>query len=368
MNAFFSRFLLLLLAAPLATGCLSSRYHVDDAELARLAQLPPERRCDAIRATQELSLRRSRAPRERVYVDPAPLVSTAVQVRIAESRRRIDPPRPTRVVTEGGPSGRPTVQVSGGGAARTSTRPVRSRRDGGDGDGLGTGAALGIAIVATAAVATGVFVLAGVEGARYDGWLGADAKRSLHLYRRDGQWLSIPAYALEPELAAWADGALLDEADGAPLERLGRAPLDRRGLSLVLEGGMRGLRGPGGDDLGGGARLAFGGFPHELFGLYGVVGFGAADGLFDVRYGLQAQLFAPALGRLHLGAWVEGGAIAVRADETDGGTQLDRGGYAAGGALVQLDLSTRLALTLRGGVWGDADGVAPELMLGLSVF
>ena len=37
-------------------------------------------------------------------------------------------------------------------------------------------------------------------------------------------------------------------------------------------------------------------------------------------------------------------------------------------ALVQLDLSTRLALTLRGGVWGDADGVAPELMLGLSVF
>ncbi|HJL47578.1 MAG TPA: hypothetical protein RMG45_17120, partial [Polyangiaceae bacterium LLY-WYZ-15_(1-7)] len=74
MNAFFSRFLLLLLAAPLATGCLSSRYHVDDAELARLAQLPPERRCDAIRATQELSLRRSRAPRERVYVDPASTV------------------------------------------------------------------------------------------------------------------------------------------------------------------------------------------------------------------------------------------------------------------------------------------------------
>ena len=139
---------------------------------------------------------------------------------------------------------------------------------------------------------------------------------------------------------------------------------------MGLETGLVGVIAPDGRSvLGGGARFLLGGFPSQYFGLYGLLDFGAREGIVDVRYGFQAQAFAPALGPVSFGAYLEGGGVGLRADDPlDGTTDRRRTGFLGGGGLLQLDVNTRLGLTLRGGAWGSAGRVVPEVMLGLHVF
>ena len=375
------------------SGCLQSTYHVERSELQRLAELPAKDRGESIRATQDLSVTSIPAEVE-VHPTPGAVVADSVVRRIESNRLLIVRPRrrasaradgewPSVFDSGGGtrvradavePSGeRPAVRVSGEerpDRPRVRTRGSRSS-SGGDNDG-GTSAAAGIgmAIAAAVAVAASVFVVAGIEGTRYDGFVSADPDRSIHLYRRDGHWLSIPVYALEPELAEWADGALLDDEDaGGSLTRLRRAPLDRQGFSMGMEAGVVGVTSPSEDRLiGGGARFVLGGFPIQYLGLYALLDFAAASDTLNIRYGTQLQGFFPALGIAHLGLYGEIGGVGRRADLPDDTTERDRRFYGGAGALLQLDINTRLAITLRGGVWSTSGHVLPEATLGLTVF
>jgi hypothetical protein len=345
----------LFLVSTLLVGCLQSTYHVRDDELARLATLPPEDRGERIRSVQELGTRPDAPPADDVELHgPSGVVPLLVAQRIHATRcqlvgcRGVPAPTPTPVRVRATPVG---GSVSGG----TSTSSGSSSS--GD-DSIGAAAIL--AVIASVAVAAGVVVVAATEGARHDGWIGVSMDHPIHLYTNDGHWLSVPAFALEPELAEWADGAVIDAAEGN-LAELERAPLNRRGLTLGFEGTLLGLE----DGYGGGSRLSGGGFPHRLVGLQLFVDFALHDPLALVRYGAEASVFAPGLGRLHLGAYVQAGNAVYRDAALDRRTP---GFFVSGGGLVQIELTTRLALQLRGGVWAGHGDVRPELGLGLAVY
>lgn len=314
-----------------------------------MARLPPTERGTRVRVVQELATRPEPPPRGATIVTVEEVGGPSVMERIHTTRCQVHgcamvvglpPPIPTPL--------RPWVG-----------RDVRLGSDG-DSDSIEAIAIVG-AVLAVVAVAGGVVAVAVTEGARHDGWIAVEPKQTIHLYRDDGAWLSIPAYALEPELAAWADGAVITEADG-DVTRLDRAPLNRRGFTLGFEGGLLGLEGGG---IGGGARLSAGGFFHRLVGLQGFVDFAIDDPRSRVRYGAEAQVFVPPIARLHLGAYVQGGRSVARDAEAD-----TRGAapFLAGGGLLQLELTTRLALHARGGVWLDGRQLRPEVSFGIVVY
>lgn len=352
-----------LLVSVLLGGCLQSTYHVRSDELARLATLPPEDRGERIRSVQELSTRPDTPPADDVELHgPSGVVPLLVAQRIHATRcqlvgcRGVPAPTPTPVRVRATPVG---GSVSGGtGTSSGSTSSGSSSSSSSGDDSIGAAAIL--AVIASLAVAAGVVVVAATEGARHDGWIGVSMDHPIHLYTNDGHWLSIPAFALEPELAEWADGAVIDAAEGN-LAELERAPLNRRGLTLGFEGALLGLA----DGHGGGSRLSGGGFPHRLFGLQLFVDFALRDPLALVRYGAEASVFAPGLARLHLGAYVQAGNAVYRDAALDRRTP---GFFVSGGGLVQIELTTRLALQLRGGVWAGHGDVRPEFGLGLAVY
>jgi len=352
-----------LLVAVLLGGCLQSTYHVRADELARLATLPPEDRGERIRSVQELGTRPDAPPADDVELHgPSGIVPLLVAQRIHTTRcelvgcRGVPAPTPTPVRLRAHP-------IGGSGSSGTSSSSGSTSSGSSSGNGSGDdsiGAAAVLAVIASVAVAAGVVVVAATEGARHDGWIGVSMDHPIHLYTNDGHWLSIPAFALEPELAAWADGAVIDASEGN-LAELERAPLNRRGWTLGFEGALLGLE----EGYGGGSRLSGGGFPHRLFGLQFFVDFALHDPLALVRYGAEASVFAPGLGRLHLGAYVQ----AANAVYRDVARDLRKAGFAAsGGGLVQIELTTRLALQLRGGVWAGHGDVRPEFGLGIAVY
>ena len=85
-----------------------------------------------------------------------------------------------------------------------------------------------------------------------------------------------------------------------------------------------------------------------------------------MRYGVEADFYPLSLGKLQGGLFI-GGGLASRLE--DGLPNADETGLAlTGGAQVQVELSTRLALTARFGVTRAHGDVTNEAMLGLSVY
>src|SRR5690606_27728348 len=115
------------------------------------------------------------------------------------------------------------------------------------------------------------------EGTRYDGWVGLHPMHPVHLYGPGGEYTWMPLAHLTPEVAAWADAAVVRQEEG-PWRQLGRAPLNRRGLtySLLLGGGEVSLIG---DDPqpGFAGHIQFGFFPTQEVGVQLDLGFGWAE-------------------------------------------------------------------------------------------
>jgi hypothetical protein len=124
-------------------------------------------------------------------------------------------------------------------------------------------------------------------------------------------------------------------------------------------------------------RLAIGGFPMNEVGILATLGFGWGDGEFDdsvfnARYGLELQLFPLAIERVHLGFYAEG-AIVHRNEQLAFESVTSEAAVAGGGGIVQLELTTRLALTFRGGVTmlpqrGGSSVTAPQATVGLAIY
>jgi len=207
-----------------------------------------------------------------------------------------------------------------------------------------------VAIVLTVIAAMGAVALVATEGIRYDGDVALSPAQPLHLRGGDGgEWL-IALGDLAPEHLRGVRDATIVDGEGWGVERLRRAPLDRRGFAFRLEAGAAAFDVDDYTLYGLASTIQVGYFPHRRFGLLGSLSLsGASDrvGRTIARHAgaIEAQLYPVALGPLHLGAYGNGG----RAIGTSGDRSYGAPAWGAGG-LLEFDVTTRLALAVRGGV------------------
>ena len=358
-----------------AQGCLNDTYRIPDADAARLASLPPEARAGAIRTIQRTSASTDLTSTPELppgappppgyaapgtydyppgYYDPSPRVYVGIG---------LWQPMPSPYYATRGPVGpavAPTIRSGGAGAMRTT---------GTNGVGGGKVDKDSLAVLAIAGVAFTVGMIA-TEGMRYDGWTRVHPAQPVHLIYQDGNQRAVPLYLLSPADLQGVSEAVISENDGR-IDRLARAPLDRKGFAWRFEGGaVGGILPDRSTSLGWGFGMSAGYFPTQTFGfLLNLTLAGGTKGATDyinVRYGLEANFMPIALGRLHLGLFgsVAGQSGAVSSDTTP--RTNFAGWIVGGGAQAELDLTTRLALTLRGGVYQEVRGTgssAPPVMM-----
>ena len=383
------RLVAVLLALP-AAGCLSSTYVIPRADALALTQLAPERRGDSVRVVQEIfadtperapsvtgSTQLDLAPRVYVYGGVSGGGSVGGGA-VGGGTVAVAPPggAGTVGVTPGGGTAgaAPTAGTVGVTPAPGGTAPNPS---GGGGTGGGSGGSGGggdgtavVVVVVVALSAVVALVLAGTEGARYDGWARLNPMHPVHVLASDGSTSWVPLALLDAQTAAAATELLVSEDEG-PFLTLGRAPLNRVGFVYGMEGGVASLRGRRGlTGAAFAAHVQLGFFPLQQLGLLfdTLLGLGDRDGntLVNAQFGGELQALPLALGPVHLGAFGRvGTASPTQRDER---WALSVGG----GGLVQLELTTRLALTLRGGATyvNEARGgvITGEGMVGLAVY
>jgi hypothetical protein len=186
------------------------------------------------------------------------------------------------------------------------------------------------------------------EGARYDGNVAMYFWQPLHLKSANGQEREVPLAQLTPQDAASATQAVVMDDEGWGINRLGRRPLDRRGFAYKMDVGIFhsscGCLSADGVT----ANIQLGYFPNHRFGLladWSPAGGSDSDGKSFYRHNLalEAQFFPVSAGRLGLGAFGHAGVM-YASDELGG---FRSGAAFGGGILLELALTTRLALTLR---------------------
>ena len=330
----------------LASGCASNSFRIPTSELERLTRLPPEARGERVRVIQELTS--SGAP-------PAPAVTAETQVVIA-------PQVDIAVGVRGGHRG------FGGGFGGVG---------GGKIGGLGNdGKAAAVAFLFLAA--TALITAAVIEGSRFDGYARLHPMHPVHLLGHDGGYSVVPLAWLDPDMVAWTDTALVRATEGPWLE-LDREPLSRQGLAYGLYGGLGSLRsGDGSTAMGAAWTVQLGYFPTPQLGVLASVMFGWRDNrvgatLFETRYTGELQYLPVQLGILHGGVYGGAGAAYRFEDAIPFFDGVAFGGNDAslaltGGAMFQLDINTRVALTGRLGVALAHDERMSEVLVGVSVY
>ncbi len=373
-------------------GCMTDTYRIPHEALHRVVDRDPVDRGVNLRVVQRIGpVSEPGAAHPGAFVayeqacaeDPgcaaAHLVDAAIEVpsrsRLALYRKRLGPApewRPNRPPPP--PSGGPTT---------TGTRPPPIAR-GDVTSGRSTAQVLqGIsgdkdaAILLVALAAVGTVALAATEGSRYDGWVTVDPNHPVHLIHRDGTTETLPLAQLEASDLRGAPEAVirLDEGRGAYIE--GRAPLSRQGFTWKMEGGA--LEVPlaeGVSGIGPAATMQLGYFPTQYLGLLATLSLtgGSEHGgeYFASRYGVEAQLLPLRLARLHFGLY---GWLGPAFTEAAGGLlpTIERSTLATGGGLLaEIDVTTRLAVSLRVGAMAEPgedllDG-AMQASLGLAVY
>jgi len=385
---FAFRLLAALLVVPTA-GCLSSSYVIPREDAIALAQLPPEQRGESVRVVQQIFVDEpATAPSvnssTQIYVGPHVYVTGGIGGGggvvggggaggggttgggVGGGTVAVTPPAGGGTVGVTPPPGGGTVAVTPGGP-----NPGGTGTTGGSGSsgGGGDGAAV-LVVVAIALSAVIALVLAGTEGARYDGWARLHPMAPVHVVGPDGSEYWVPLAQLDPQTAAWADALIVSEEEG-PFQTLGRAPLHRVGFVYGMEVGAASLRGPRGI-LGAGftSHLQFGFFPIQELGVLfdTTLGLGGVEGnsVVNAQFGGELQVLPLEAGLFHFGVF---GRIGSASPSQRG----DRWSLAGGGGpLVQVAITTRLALTLRAGLSyiDDARGglLAGEGTVGLAVY
>jgi len=410
-----------LLVCTGSTACLSNGYAVKSQELQRLASLPPDMRGNSVRVVQDIGPRRaapvrpSFAPPALVAAPPAPApppspssVGVHVQVGVGgPTRRRGAAPPITpapvagaatgRRVTTAAPAGPSSFAPASGAAAGSAApqtaagrarlapvassagpsstapkpnvsaaRPATTAPASGSKVSRNSGSkdikdlkTLGVLAVATAAVAA--VGLTATEGSRYDGWISLAPQQPLHLDLGDLGVQTVALDQLTPSLAEQAESATVNDDEGWGFYRLGRAPLDRRGFAFRFELGTssRTLQGVAAEGFT--SQIQLGYFPWRHVGFLGsaLLGFGqdaAGRSFFANQLGVEAQAFLPALSVFHLGGFSSLGSRGISAEGAAGTSQ----SVLNLGALLEIELTTRLALTARAG-WAFANRQAEGL-------
>ncbi len=322
-------------AVSVFTGCLSQSHTIPRRDLQALAQTDPNQRSQRVRVIQNF------VTQEEPPEAPAVRGSTVVVVHSA--------------VPVPGPRTGP-VRVGSGGGSKASKLAEQEADH----------AAVYVALAVVAALG-----LAVTEGARYDGWVQVHPMHPVHLYGWDGGYTWVPMAQLTPELAAWTRKAVIRQAEG-PWQPMGRAPLNRRGLAYSVFLGTTEVPLADGDETRGFmSHIQFGGFFTQEVGLMLDIGMGWGDNaegdvVFDLRNALELQVMPVALGKLHAGLFGQIGAGTRLDDSDEGDDSFDV--FFGGGGLLQLDITTRLALTARAGVTQIYGETISDLTAGLSIY
>jgi hypothetical protein len=339
----------------LFTGCAANTYRIPHGDLERLAATPPEARGQRVRVIQELG---------GTDVPAAQPVDDTTQVVIVP-----------QITITGGDRSRYHGGGWGGGSWGGGSRIGKSGGKlggGGGGGGGGSGSdGKAAAIVFLAVAVAALFVIAGVEGSRFDGWAQLHPMHPVHLIGKDGGYTVVPLAWIDPATAAWADKAIVRPSEG-PWRPLEHAPLHRTGPTYSMYGGLGSLRSAYGDlGVGPAFTVQAGYFPTQQVGILGSIFLGwrenrQADTLFESRYTLELQVLPVAAGRLHAGLYGGLGAAYRFEDSVPGG---DSGTRAlTGGGMFQLDVNTRIALTARFGIASAHEEAMKDILLGLSVY
>ncbi len=314
------------------TGCLSNTYSIPKRDLQALAQVTPERRGDRVRVVQRFST--SDRPPEAAPVQ----ASTSIVV-----------------VGSGGPR-RARPRASGHGLGKSGDGLAKAAKD---------DAKFWLVLAALSAVG-----IAATEGARYDGWARLHPMQPVHLYGPGG-YVVMPLAHIDPATAAWANRAIIADSEG-PFVALGRAPLNRIGFNYsFLLGATEQPSADGSEKLGFMSHIQFGFFPAQETGIVFDIGLGFRNNqtnntIIDGRYALELQLLPLRLGSLHAGVFAQAG-LGVRLE--DGVTNGNRQGLLlGGGAMAQLELTTRLALTARAQATRFYGTAVSDISFGVSVY
>lgn len=348
------RLLAVVLAASVTmTGCATSTYKIPGYELERLANQPPETRSQRVRVQQELS-DADVGPPQPVTAETQIVIFPHLHVHGPHERRRYYQTNSTW-----GPGG------GGGGVAKPRGGGSSGLKMNGGSDGK----AAAIVVLVTAAVA--LFAVAAVEGSRFDGYAAMHPMHPVYLVGRDGGRVVMPMAWIDRETAAWAKYGLVRRHDG-PWHELERAPLDRQGWTYSMFGGIGTFESADGSKGRGTATtIQLGYFPTHPIGIVGSVFLGWRENalnetLFDSRYTVEVQGYPLHTGPLQLGGYVGAGAAYRFEDGFANGNSSSSA--LIGGAMLQLDVNTRIAITARLGITRAHDERMTDAMVGLSVY
>jgi len=336
------------LTAVLAAGCLSSTHRISRTDLQRMAQMPPEQRSQRVRVVQSFY------GDEPPAAEPVHAGTTVVVVGGGHHHGE------HRAAGRGpGGSGGPGGEPKGSKKAAEAAKDAKSW------------------MVVAAAVALG---LAFTEGARFDGWVDLHPMHPVHLYGPYGQYRMVPMAQLTPEHAAWASKAFVRPSEG-PWIRPERAPLNRRGWtysvllgSAQIPSGQEAAAGIGTDSAEPGflGHIQLGRYVTKQTGILLDFGLGwrtneFENSVFEARNAVEIQHMPLAAGSFHLGGYGQIG-IGLRAEDGPYDTASKRAFIGGAGALAQIELTTRLAITARLGYTRIFGEDTAEAGLGLSIY
>lgn len=364
---------LALALAALTTGCFSNTYVIPRDELRRVAGTPTEDRAEGLqrlRVVQETffasTLEADDPCRDHAHGD------LTLRLHAGHGHTHGRSHRSHR-------TGGVTVRATGGGGGHRgssgSSRSSGAARGGLDFD-IKDGKALAVAVVALAAVGTAALIV--TEGLRYDGWLEVAPHHPIHLID-GGDQKTVHLGDLKPGDIGPDTRAVIRRGEGIGATEAGRAPLDRQGFAWRMElGSMQVLTPDGADPSTFQGTMQLGYFPHQTFGLAGTLSLGwgmhGRNDLLAARYGVEAQYLPLQLGRFHLGAYAMGGWAYNARDNGDLIAGESARLMVGGGVLSEIDLATRLALSMRVGTnwrtWHRAGFDRPALVasMGFAIY
>lgn len=380
--------------AVLQSACLSNSFEIPRDEVERLAKVSPAERGKRVRAVQRFGTADELPPAPQWAAPPtqgAPAGGppVAVPAPFAQPYYTV----PSYYYGYGDPYYVPNYQFgvwSSSGDARLYPAGSLSGGDRSGGSkiagealsGAGKAAtdrenlAATLALVLLTAVVVGA-VLAGTEGARYDGWLAVHPHHPLHILGPRGHRLLALDELREGDIGP-EETAVIVGPEGAGTWLRGRAPLDRQGFSYHVGGGFGGSQLAGTlVQSGGTGEIGLGVFPSSMIGVAGRFqfgrGFAQGGDYLTIRAGGEAQALPIDLGWLHLGGYGGAGYEWVKAGQGDLPELDENRLYLQAGALAELEWTTRLALYLRYGISTALLGPnvspwTPDFSIGLSIY
>lgn len=336
---------LVLAVAVVAPACATSTYRISNDELARLAATPPEQRGARVTVRQETPLDDD-TPTAQPVTSDTQIILFGPNIEIGGGGR-------------GGGGGGGHQPPIGGDGGKGAPQPGKAA------DAKDT--AIAIVVIAV----TAVVIAAVIEGSRFVGHVQLHPMMPVHLFLRDGSYVVVPLAQIDPQLAAMTERAVVRDTEG-PWLRLDRAPLDRRGLTYsVLLGAASSVSADGRLGVGPTSHIQLGYYPTQEIGIVGDLMFGWRQNrvnatLFDTRSALELQFWPVTAGPIHAGVFGNVGLAQRIEDGLPKGNDL--GISLSGGAQLQVELTTFIALTARFGVIQAHGDLAKEMVFGLSVY